>query len=66
MNKEFIVYRDSIIEALNHLEEFKAKMDNFVEKNPEYSYTSGIEEKGKTWEVTVKVKKDEQVNTTTT
>jgi hypothetical protein len=66
MTKEFIVYRDTLIEALNHLEDFSEKMDSFVEKRPEYSYDSTIEEKGTSWEIIVKVNKDEQTNITTT
>lgn len=63
MNKEFIIYRDTLIEALDHLDEFKTKMDNFVSENEQYSYEEFLTDKAGSWEVKIKVKKNEQVNT---
>lgn len=57
--KEFVVYRDSIIEALDHLEEFKEKMDKFVKARPNYKYSVSINEVGSVWEIKAKVNKDE-------
>lgn len=66
MNREYIVYRDTIVEALIHIDEFKTKMDNFTEKNPDYNYNIELNESGQVWEVKVKVNKHEQANTKTT
>jgi hypothetical protein len=65
--KEFIVYRDTIVEALDHLEEFEDKMKEFVKKNPKFLYKADINLVGSVWEIKVNVhKKDEQINIKTT
>lgn len=66
MSKEYIVYRDTIIEALDHLDEFNTKMEKFITKNPNYSYSSDLDEVNGLWEVKVKVKKNEQTKIKTT
>lgn len=66
ITKEYIVYRDSGIEALNHLDDFQTKMEKFLEIHTEYTYTSHIKEKEGIWEILIKLNKDEQTNLETT
>lgn len=66
MDKEYIVYKDTLIEALDHLDQFKTKMDNFIKTHPKYNYEDSIEESNNLWEIKIKVNKDEQINIKTT
>jgi CHASE3 domain sensor protein len=66
MNSDYVVYRDTIIEALDHLDQFKTKMDNFIVNHPQYSYTEELKEENNTWKIKINVKKDEQINTKAT
>lgn len=66
MNSEYIVHRDTIIEALIHLDDFKSKMDSFIEEHPNYNYEEELVEADGGWEIKIKVNKDEQINTEAT
>lgn len=60
--KEYIVSRDTAIEAMSHLDEFHTKMDNFVKLNPNYNYASSLDFRDNKWYITVKVQKNEPTN----
>ena len=42
ITKSYLVRKDTIKEALDHLEEFIAKMELFVSKHPDYTYNISI------------------------
>jgi CHASE3 domain sensor protein len=62
MTKEYLVYRDTVTEALQHLDEFDTKMQDFLKENPEYSYSADISKSNDTWEISVKLTTNEQIN----
>lgn len=53
--KELLVYRDTATEALDHLDEFIQKMNEFVIKHPNYEYTSSVSRDSKGWQIKVTI-----------
>lgn len=58
-DKVYIVKRDTSYEALQYIDEFKDKMDQFVKKHPSFSYDVDMTRSGKKWQIKVKVIEDE-------
>lgn len=65
ITKSYLVRKETIKEALDHAEEYMAKMELFISTHPEYSYTISIREvpsdlKFPRWEVQTNIMRYEK------
>lgn len=64
MNNTYIIKKTSLKQALDHIDEFKTKMEMFKEKHPQYIYKVTIEKDGEGYVVEINIKtKNENTNT---
>jgi hypothetical protein len=67
MTRVLIIERDTATEAISHLNDFVAKMEEFTTKHTTYSFESSVTKlKNDKWEVKVAITRNEQGNDTTT
>lgn len=65
MVKTYVVFRDTIKELLDHLEEFQVKMELFCKTHPEYSYNVSISEcstkKRSQWQLMTNIERNDNI-----
>lgn len=64
MNNTYIIKKASLKQALDHIDDFKTKMETFKEKHPQYIYSVMIEKDGEEYRVEINIKtKNEDTQT---
>lgn len=61
MNNTYIIKKTSLKQALDHIDDFKTKMEMFKEKHPQYIYKVTIEKEddGYIVEINIKTKNED-------
>lgn len=61
MNNTYIIKKESLKQALDHIDDFKTKIETFKEKHPQYIYSVVIkkEENGYLVEINIKTKNED-------
>lgn len=68
MNKEYSIYEEDLLTALNQVDTFQTKMELFTGKYPKFSYTVNVNKQLNGWLITLNIKtkdRNEQTNTQT-
>jgi hypothetical protein len=66
MTLNYRIEKDNLLDALNDIEAFEEKMEEFMVKHPAYNYVLDVQEPTSEevkWVVELKIDKDEQTNT---
>lgn len=59
-NNEYILHKNTLVEAINHVDDFLTKMNKFNEKNNNYKSTTTITKSDMGWDVKILITSEQK------